>query len=324
MNQKYNQNNNTNAVAFLIDDLDAIQTYKDTSFDIMLCCQNRNKPVFFFTIADMSLQNGVPIAAVTQLHLEDNTENWYQALKTKTMQLQDFSIIFIRKEPPFDANYAYATQMLDLVAAPTFIANNPNSIRSFNEKILALHFPEFTPKTLISKNMEKLKEFIEALTTAVIKPLDGMGGKSIFKISSKDPNTNVILETVTKNSQEFVICQEYLPEIKQGDKRVLIVAGEVIPFCLNRIPSSNDHRGNLAAGAKGVVQKLTDEEMKIAKAIAKVVIKQGLILVGLDFIGNKITEINITSPTCVREISRKTKIDISSKLLDYIEAKIKH
>lgn len=312
----------TTKTAFLIDEIDNIKTYKDTSFALMLKCQELNYSISFFTISDMSINQGIVEAKTTDITISDQKENWYQITKKQQIPLNQYDIVFIRKEPPFSQHYLYATQMLDMVAKEGIkVLNNPKGIRDFNEKIYSLHFKEFAPKTLISSNSEQITKFIHEEKQAILKPLDGMGGSSIFKVNSDDSNCNVIIETLTQHSTKHIVCQEFLPEIKEGDRRIIIAAGKVIPFCLNRIPQGKDHRGNIAAGGLGQVEPVSEENMNIANQIAKELIKHDLLLVGLDMIGNKVTEINITSPTCVREITAATNIDITGMILDYIKDK---
>ena len=229
----------------------------------------------------------------------------------------------MRKDPPFDTEFIYATYMLERAEiAGTLIVNKPQSLRDCNEKLFTAWFPELTPKTLVTRNNQKIREFHNENKDIIIKPLDGMGGSSIFRIGENDPNVGVILETLTAHSTQYAMVQEYMPEIVDGDKRILIVNGEPMPYCLARIPAQGETRGNLAAGGRGEARPLSASDKFIAETIAPELKKRGLFFVGLDVIGDKVTEINVTSPTCIREIEAAYPINISGKLMDAIEQNI--
>jgi glutathione synthase len=236
------------------------------------------------------------------------------------MALADLDAILMRKDPPFDTEYIYATYMLERAEqAGTLIVNKPQSLRDCNEKLFTAWFPSFTPRTLVTRSKDKIKQFHQQYHDIIIKPLDGMGGSSIFRITEKDPNVSVIIETLTAHGTQYAMIQEYMPEIVDGDKRILIVDGEPMPYCLARIPAQGETRGNLAAGGYGEPRPLSQSDRMIAEAIGPELKKRGLIFVGLDVIGDKVTEINVTSPTCIREIEAMFPINIAGKLMDAIE-----
>jgi glutathione synthase len=238
--------------------------------------------------------------------------------------VSELDAVLMRKDPPFDTEFIYATYMLERAEVEgTLIVNKPQSLRDCNEKLFTAWFSDLTPKTLVTRSSDKIREFHQAEKDVIIKPLDGMGGASIFRIKENDANVGVIIETLTNHGQHYAMVQEYMPEIVDGDKRILIVNGEPMPYCLARIPAMGETRGNLAAGGRGVARPLSVSDKAIADAIAPELKKRGLYFVGLDVIGDKVTEINVTSPTCIREIEAAYPINISGKLMDAIEDNIK-
>ena len=239
------------------------------------------------------------------------------------MSLAELDVILMRKDPPFDSEFLYATHILSLAERDgALVVNRPQSLRDFNEKLFTSYFPSLIPDTLVTRNSKLVREFHAKHKDVICKPLDGMGGASIFRVKEDGTNLGVIIETLTANGQRQMMVQKYLPEIKDGDKRVLIVNGEVMPYCLARLPSAGETRGNLAAGGTGRPQPISDSDRRLAETIAPVLIEKGLIFVGLDVIGDRITEINVTSPTCVREIERAYDINIMAALFAAIEAKL--
>jgi len=236
------------------------------------------------------------------------------------MDLADLDVILMRKDPPFDMNYIYATYILERAEEDgVLVVNKPSSLRDCNEKLFTAWFPELCPKTLVSANHQLLKAFVNDHQDVIVKPLDGMGGASIFRIKNGDPNTNVILETLTQHGAHLAMAQQFIPEITEGDKRILVVNGKPIPYSLARIPAKGETRGNLAAGGRGVAMPLTETEMSIANTIGPELVKRGLYFVGLDVIGAFVTEINVTSPTCIREIDNAYNTNIAGKLWDELE-----
>jgi len=250
---------------------------------------------------------------------------WFELGEQITIELGSFDVILMRKDPPFDNEFIYATYMLEQAEREgTLVVNKPQSLRDCNEKVFATQFPQCCPPHIVSRDQQQLKAFHKQHRDVIFKPLDGMGGSSIFRCPADDPNVSVILETLTDHGQSYIMGQLYLPEIKQGDKRVLVVNGEAIPYALARIPASGETRGNLAAGGRGVAQPLSERDHWIAKQIAPTLVEKGLLFVGLDIIGDYLTEINVTSPTCVREIDAEYDTRIGEKLWLAIENKRKH
>jgi glutathione synthase len=237
--------------------------------------------------------------------------------------MAELTVVLMRKDPPLDSEFIYSTYILEAAEKlGTLVVNKPQSLRDCNEKVFATEFPQCTPPLLVSRSLKRLKSFLQEHQDVVFKPLDGMGGASIFRVKADDQNLNVILETLTQHGNQTIMAQKYLPEITDGDKRVLIVDGEVVPYCLARIPSASDFRGNLAAGGKGEVRPLSERDQWIAEQVAPVLVERGLLFVGLDIIGDYLTEINVTSPTCVQEIDRAKNTAIGDKLIAAINRRL--
>jgi glutathione synthase len=272
---------------------------------------------------DLFLENSLPFAEVRPLRIFENPDCWYELDSPSAVPLDELNAVLMRKDPPFDAEYIYTTYILEAAERRgTLIVNRPQSLRDCNEKVFATEFPQCTPPLLVSRSLKRLKNFLQEHQEVVFKPLDGMGGTSIFRVKAGDLNLNVILETLTNYGNQTIMAQKYLPEIADGDKRVLIVDGEVIPYCLARIPSISDFRGNLAAGGKGEVRPLSEKDQWIAEQVAPVLVERGLLFVGLDIIGDYLTEINVTSPTCVQEIDRAKNTAIGDKLIEAINRRL--
>lgn len=311
----------------IMDPISKIKIKKDSSFAMLLEMQNRQYEIFYIEIDQLYLFNGNSYAYAKQIvDINEQSKTWYKLKSGKNIPLRKFNAILMRKNPPFNLNYIYATYILERAEiAGTLIVNKPNSLRDCNEKIFINWFSNFIPNTLVTKNKKKIKEFHRKNKDIILKPLNKMGGDSIFRLKEDNINIDVIIDILTKYGRRFCMAQKYLPEIKNGDKRILIVDGKVIPYCLARIPKKNETRANLAAGGIGKTRSLTKSDWKIAKSIAPILKKKGLIFVGLDIIGNKLTEINITSPTGIREIeSNFPKISITNILFNAIEKKIKN
>ena len=311
------------SVGIIMDPIHAIKPYKDTSFAMLLEAQRRDLAVYYFEMGDLYLNNGVPYGFARTVKVTDQADDFYQLGEPQAMALADLNVILMRKDPPFDSEYLYATQMLSLAQdAGTLVVNNPQALRDYNEKLFTAWFSDLIPPTVVTANKELVKKFHAKHQDIICKPLDGMGGASIFRVKEDGANLGVVIETLTQHGARYMLAQRYLPEIKDGDKRILIVDGEVVPYCLARLPSAGETRGNLAAGGTGRPQALSDSDRRLAQQVAPVVKAQGLMFVGLDVIGNKITEINVTSPTCVREIEAAFDINIMAMLFDAIEAKL--
>ncbi|MDE0948885.1 MAG: glutathione synthase [Candidatus Thioglobus sp.] len=310
-------------LAVLMDDISSIKPIKDSSFAMMLEAQKRGWEIFTFDTPDMFYEDGIVFANARKTLVRDSEQDWYECEDIKALPLNNIDIVFMRKDPPFDMDYIYATYLLEQAEnSGTLVVNKPSSLRDANEKLFALNFPECIPETLVSSNIKKLSEFISKIKTAVVKPLDGMGGTDIFKLTKGDKNIEEVLLKITNQGSRFIMAQEFLPEIKNGDKRILLINGKPVDYALARIPAAGSFKGNLAAGAKGVGQPLSARDRHLCSQIAPMLIEKELMFVGLDVIGDYITEINVTSPTCIRELDSQFDLNISSMLLDEIEDKL--
>ena len=290
---------------------------------MMLEAQKRGWEIFTFDTPDMFYEDGIVVAHARKTLVRDSEQDWYECEDIKALPLNNIDIVFMRKDPPFDMDYIYATYLLEQAeSSGTLVVNKPSSLRDANEKLFALNFPECIPETLVSSNIKKLSEFISKIKTAVVKPLDGMGGTDIFKLTKGDKNIEEVLLKITNQGSRFIMAQEFLPEIKNGDKRILLINGKPVDYALARIPAAGSFKGNLAAGAKGVGQPLSARDRHLCSQIAPMLIEKELMFVGLDVIGDYITEINVTSPTCIRELDSQFDLNISSMLLDEIEDKL--
>lgn len=308
-------------VAIVMDPIASITTYKDTSFRIALEAQARGYELLYLELADMFIEQGTAKARVRPLQVWDRSENYYQLGADQVVNMGDLDVIFMRKDPPFDIEFVYATHILDLAARDgALVVNRPQSLRDCSEKLFTAWFPDLIPATLVSRSTKQIREFHQQHKDIILKPLDGMGGASIFRVDADGANLGVIIETLTNHGKRFAMVQEYLPAIKDGDKRILIINGEPVPYSLARIPSAGETRGNLAAGGSGRPQPLSDSDLALAKKIGPVLKEKGLYLVGLDVIGDRITEINVTSPTCMREIENAYQINIAGQLFDAVLA----
>jgi glutathione synthase len=311
-------------LGIVMDPISEVKVVKDSSMAMMLEAQKRGYEIYYMQMADLYLDQGQARANSQKVKVFDDIEHWYELSDQQDIALSDLDAILMRKDPPFDTEFIYATYMLERAEVEgTLIVNKPQSLRDCNEKLFTAWFADLTPRTLVTRNDKQIRAFHQELKDIIIKPLDGMGGSSIFRIKEDDANVGVILETLTNHGQQYAMVQEYMPEIVDGDKRILIVNGEPMPYCLARIPAQGETRGNLAAGGRGVARPLSPSDKLIADTIAPELKKRGLYFVGLDVIGDKVTEINVTSPTCIREIEAAYPINISGKLMDAIEENIK-
>lgn len=310
-------------LGIVMDPIADINIKKDSSFAMLLEAQRRGYEIHYMEMADLYLLQGQARARTRVLSVEPNPERWYHFGSEQDLALSELNVILMRKDPPFDTEYIYATYMLERAEdGGSLIVNKPQSLRDANEKLYTSWFSQFTPKTLVSRDPKRLKAFYQQEQDVILKPLDGMGGASIFRLKPEDPNVSVILETLTAHGSQYAMAQRYIPEIVDGDKRILVVDGEPVPYCLARIPASGETRGNLAAGGRGEARPLSDSDWAIAKAIGPTLKAKGLIFVGLDVIGDKLTEINVTSPTCIREIEAAFPISITGMLFDAIERRL--
>lgn len=310
-------------LGIVMDPISRINIKKDSSFAMLLQAQERGYEIHYMEMADLYLLQGQARARSKILKVKHDYQSWYQFDTEQDIALSDLQVILMRKDPPFDTEYIYATYMLERAEdAGTLIINKPQSLRDANEKLYTSWFSQYTPKTLVSRDPGRLKAFYQQEQDVILKPLDGMGGASIFRLKPDDANVSVIIETLTEHGQRYAMAQRFIPEIKDGDKRILVVDGEPVPYCLARIPASGETRGNLAAGGRGEARPLSDSDWAIARAIGPTLKAKGLIFVGLDVIGDKLTEINVTSPTCIREIEAAFPVSITGMLFDAIEQRL--
>jgi glutathione synthase len=310
-------------IAFLTDPLVQFKTYKDSTYAMMVEAVNRGHQIFAFGPADMALASGVVSASVQEIHLTGDAGDWYRLGEIKDVQLQEFDAVLQRKDPPFDMEYIYATYLLDIAERQgALVFNKPSAIRDHNEKLSIAQFPQFTTPTLVTRNEAKIRAFFDTHRDIILKPLDGMGGAGIFRVREDGMNLGSVIETLTDNQQRTIMVQKYIPEIVSGDKRILLIGGTVVPFALARIPQNGEVRGNLAAGGVGVAQKLSERDLEIAQSLAPILSERGLLLVGLDVIGNYLTEVNVTSPTCFQEIYQQTGLNVAAIFIDALEKQV--
>jgi len=312
-------------LGIVMDPISQVNVKKDSSMAMMFEAQKRGYEIFYMQMKDLYLDRGQCRASASPIKVFDNPEHWYELGVANDIAVSELDVVLMRKDPPFDTEFIYATYMLERAEVEgTLIVNKPQSLRDCNEKLFTAWFADLTPRTLVTRSSKLIRDFHLAEKDIIIKPLDGMGGSSIFRIGPNDPNVGVILETLTDHGNQYAMVQEYLPQITEGDKRILIVNGEPMPYCLARIPAKGETRGNLAAGGRGEARPLSPTDKLIADTIGPELKKRGLYFVGLDVIGDKVTEINVTSPTCIREIEAAYPINISGKLMDAIEENIKN
>ncbi|WMY96979.1 MAG: glutathione synthase [Arsenophonus sp.] len=312
-------------LGIIMNAIENIDIKKDSSFAMLLEAKRRRYEIYYMEIHNLYLLNGEAYAYTKKIkNIQENPKKWYQFGIKKNIALKKLHVILMRQDPPFNTEYIYATYILERAEKKgTLIINKPQSLRDCNEKIFISWFSKLTPKTLVTRSKKQLYKFYKKYQDIILKPLDKMGGDSVFRIKKNDPNLNVIIETFIKKEQHFCMAQNFLPEIKEGDKRILMIDGKPIPYCLARIPPQGEIRGNLAIGGYGEVRKLTKKDWKIAKSVASLLKEKELIFVGLDIIGDRLTEINVTSPTCIREIELALPhISISGILFDAIEKRL--
>ncbi|ROU00865.1 glutathione synthase [Marinobacter sp. R17] len=310
-------------LGIVMDPIEDIHYKKDTSLAMLWAAQQRGWELIYMEQHDLFLDGGEARARVRELTVRMDPDDWYTFGDEFEMALGELDVILMRKDPPVDREFMMATYILDAAADQgALVVNPPNALRDCNEKLFATRFIDCTPPLVVTRSAERLREFYARHGDVIMKPVDGMGGKSIFRVKEGDANLGVIIETLTNDGNHQIMAQKFLPAIKDGDKRILMIDGEPIPYALARIPSQGENRGNLAAGGRGEGRPLTDRDREICERIAPTLKEKGLIFVGIDVIGDYLTEINVTSPTCVRELDREFGIDISSQLLDAIEARL--
>ncbi|ABZ75275.1 glutathione synthetase [Shewanella halifaxensis HAW-EB4] len=310
-------------LGIVMDPISEINIKKDSSFAMLMAAQSRGYQLFYMEMKDLAMVNGQAMATMSALTVKNDPQQWYQLEEAIDTPLADLDVILMRKDPPFDTEFIYATYMLERAEEQgVLIVNKPQSLRDANEKLFTAWFAEFTPETIVTRDEQRIRAFHQAKGDIILKPLDGMGGTLIFRMKAGDPNTGVIIETLTEYGQRYAMAQAFIPDITSGDKRILVVDGEPVPYSLARIPQKGETRGNLAAGGRGVAQPLSESDWHIARTIGPELKRRGLIFVGLDVIGDKLTEINVTSPTCIKEIEAAFDVDITGMLMDAIEARI--
>jgi len=306
-----------------MDPIGSITPKKDSSLAMLLEASRRDAEIHYFEQQDLRMLSGTAIGRSTLLTVRDNNDDWFDFGEQRDIELGDLDAILMRKDPPFNMEYVYTTYILDRAQlAGALIVNAPQALRDMNEKAYTAWFPDCTPLTLVTRSMDEMKAFLQEHGRVVVKPLDGMGGRSIFVIQKGDNNANVIFETLTDYGQRFAMAQVYIPEITLGDKRILLIDGEPVPYALARIPTGDDNRGNIVAGATTKGQELSDADIRICAEVGPVLRDQGVLFAGLDVIGDYMTEVNVTSPTGIRELDRQFGLNIAGLMFDAIEKKI--
>ena len=307
----------------LMDPIQQINYKKDSTLAMLLAASSRGWSLLYFEQKDLYVEDGIAKAVVTELTVFKDPEKWYQFNEQFSMALSELDVILMRKDPPFDNEYLYSTYILELAEKQgAMVVNNPQALRSNNEKLFATEFPQCCPPLLVTRRADLLRKFAAEQGDIILKPLDGMGGSSIFRVKKNDPNLSVIIETLTAHGATQTMAQRFIPEIVDGDKRILLVDGEPIPYALARIPAKGETRGNLAAGGTGEGRELTDRDRWICEQVAPTLKERGLLFVGIDVIGDYLTEINITSPTCIRELDNQFSTGIADLLMDAIERRV--
>lgn len=308
----------------VMDPISKITVKKDSTLAMLLAAQARGWTLEYMEMKDLFFRDGICHGRMRSLTVRDDAHAWYELGEAETRPLSQLDVVLMRKDPPFDMEYIYATYLLERAEQTgVLVVNKPQSLRDANEKMYTAWFAQCCPPTLVTRELSRLYEFLRVEKEIIVKPLDGMGGASIFRVTDGEANTNVIFETMTHHENRFIMAQRFLPEIRDGDKRVLLIDGEPVPYALARVPAEGDARGNLAAGAKGVGVELGERERWIASEVGPVVREKGLLFVGLDIIGEHLTEINVTSPTCIRELDAIYELDIGAQLMNAIETKLK-
>lgn len=307
----------------VMDPISAVNYKKDSTMAMLWAAQDRGWELYYMEQKDLYLEQGVARANMAALQVFKDPQRFYELQPAQAMPLADLDVVLMRKDPPFDNEYIYSTYILEAAERlGTLIVNRCQSLRDCNEKVFATQFPQCCPPVLVSADSERLKAFYAEHGDVIFKPLDGMGGSAIFRVKPGDPNLNVILETLTQFDRTTIMAQRFIPDISKGDKRILVVDGEAVPYCLARVPLAGETRGNLAAGGRGVAQELSDRDRWIVSQVAPALKERGLLFVGLDVIGDFLTEINVTSPTCIREIDTAFGTDIGGQLMGCIMARL--
>jgi glutathione synthase len=310
-------------IVVVMDPIGSIKIAKDSTFAMLLEAQRRGHRLFYVVPGGLSVTDGTAHAMVAPLEVREDPQDWFTLGPPSRITLGDGHVVLLRKDPPVDSEYIHDTQILGMAQqAGAMVVNDPQGLRDYNEKLAALLFPQCCPPTLVSRDLVALKAFVHEHGEAVLKPLDGMGGSSIFRARAGEANLNVILETLTQGGHKLAMAQQFIPEIVSGDKRILLVDGEPVPYCLARIPQGDEFRGNLAAGGRGEGRALSERDRWIAAQVGPEMKRRGMMFVGLDVIGDYLTEVNVTSPTCIRELDAQYGLNIAGALMDAIEARM--
>ena len=309
-------------IGIVMDPIESITPYKDSSLAMLLEAGRRGAEIHYMEQKDLSLVSGKALGQSTLLEVRDDNDDWYALGESQSIELGDLDAILMRKDPPFDMEYVYTTYILDRAKlAGALIVNDPQALRDMNEKAYTAWFPDITPTTLVTRSMSEMKAFLAEYGHVVAKPLDGMGGRSIFVIRQGDKNANVVFETLTDYGRQFAMAQVFIPEISAGDKRILLIEGEPVPYALARIPSDEDNRGNMVAGAAAVGQPMSERDHEICARVGPALKDAGVIFAGIDVIGDYLTEVNVTSPTGIRELDKQFDLNIAGLMFDAIEAR---
>lgn len=310
-------------IAFVANPLSTFKTYKDTTYAMIAEAGRRGHEIYAFEHTDIAFEGGAVAANVTQITLTGDPNDWYRAAAPVSQSLRAFDAVVERTDPPFDMEYIYATYLLELAEAQgARVFNKPAAIRSHNEKLAIAQFPQFIPPTLVTGDTARIRAFHREHQDIILKPLDGMGGAGIFRVKQDELNLGSIIETLTLNGTRTIMVQRFIPEIATGDKRILLIGGKIVPYCLARIPQGSEVRGNLAVGGLGVAQPVSARDREIGETLAPILLKRGLLLVGLDAIGDYLTELNVTSPTCFQEIEQQTGYKVAEMFIDALEAAV--
>jgi glutathione synthase len=310
-------------LGIVMDPIGSIRVYKDSSFAMLLAAQARGWQLWYMEQQDLYLRDGAVFARMRELRVRDQASDWFELGEAVDCPLDTLQVVLMRKDPPVDMEYLYTTYLLELAErAGVLVVNRPQALRDSNEKLFTAHFPDCCVPTLVSRDPRRLRAFLDEQGDIILKPLDAMGGASIFRARSGDPNISVILETLTGHGSRTAMAQRFIPEIRDGDKRILLVDGKPVPYALARIPAEGETRGNLAAGGRGEGVELSERDRWICERVSPEVRARGLLFVGLDVIGDYLTEINVTSPTCIRELDELYGLDIAGQLMDAIAARV--
>jgi len=306
-------------IGILMDPIESITVEKDTTLAMMLAAQERGWNLKYFLRTDLFMRDGIASANMRDITVKDDPAHWFDLGEAQDLRLADCDCILMRLDPPFNMDYVFTTYFLQRASDDgVLVLNNPAALRDLNEKVFTAWFPDCCPPTLITSDNAKIRDFHREFDDIIVKPLDGMGGSSIFRLKKDDPNVSVVLETMTDFGSTQIMAQKYIPEIVDGDKRILVVGGKPVSHALARMPMAGETRGNLAAGGKGIAVPLSDRDREIAETIGPVLVEKGVLFAGIDVIGDWVTEINVTSPTCARELNAQVGLDIGGQFMDVI------